>query len=228
MAGPIDVYLEAGTKRVFAGALDWPGWCRSGRDSEAALDSLATYARRYAKAIGRAGGAFTPPKDASGLRIVERVAGTSTTDFGAPGVSPSSDDRPLGQRDTERLITLLRATWTAFDRTARAADGVSLARGPRGGGRELGAILRHVLEAEAAYLAKLGAPYRKLDPGTDVANETGDARTSMVDLVASRAAGEPPPRTPRRGSLWSPRYAVRRSAWHALDHAWEIEDRMER
>ena len=24
---------------------------------------------------------------------------------------------------------------------------------------------------------------------------------------------------------WSPRYAVRRAAWHVLDHAWEIEDR---
>jgi hypothetical protein len=24
---------------------------------------------------------------------------------------------------------------------------------------------------------------------------------------------------------WTPRFAVRRSAWHALDHAWELEDR---
>ena len=33
----IDVYLEIGKKRTFAGAIDWPGWCRSGRDEGAAL-----------------------------------------------------------------------------------------------------------------------------------------------------------------------------------------------
>jgi hypothetical protein len=26
---------------------------------------------------------------------------------------------------------------------------------------------------------------------------------------------------------WPPAYAARRIAWHALDHAWEIEDRSE-
>jgi hypothetical protein len=32
--------------------------------------------------------------------------------------------------------------------------------------------------------------------------------------------------TARAGSLHlTPRFAVRRVAWHALDHAWEIEDR---
>jgi hypothetical protein len=32
-------------------------------------------------------------------------------------------------------------------------------------------------------------------------------------------------RGPRGGKRWLPRYFVRRVAWHALDHAWEIEDR---
>jgi hypothetical protein len=27
-------------------------------------------------------------------------------------------------------------------------------------------------------------------------------------------------------SRWPPRYVVRRAAWHVLDHAWEIEDRI--
>jgi hypothetical protein len=37
----------------------------------------------------------------------------------------------------------------------------------------------------------------------------------------------PPERVPRSGKLWTPRYFVRRTAWHALDHAWEIEDRLQ-
>ena len=39
-------------------------------------------------------------------------------------------------------------------------------------------------------------------------------------------AADQPLSKPSRGRRpWSPCYAVRRSAWHALDHAWEIEDR---
>jgi hypothetical protein len=39
----IDVYLEAGQKRTFAGALAWPGWCRNGRDETSALQALFDY-----------------------------------------------------------------------------------------------------------------------------------------------------------------------------------------
>jgi hypothetical protein len=88
-------------------------------------------------------------------------------------------------------------------------------------------MARHVLGADAAYLTKLGGPSRNTDNVDDVAGETAAVRRAMLELVASRARGEPAPRTPRSGSLWTPRYAVRRSAWHALDHAWEIEDRVE-
>ncbi len=42
------VYLEVGRRRTFAAALNWPGWCRSGKGEEAALEALAAYAPRYA------------------------------------------------------------------------------------------------------------------------------------------------------------------------------------
>ena len=38
---------------------------------------------------------------------------------------------------------------------------------------------------------------------------------------------EPSDGSPIAGKRWPPRYAARRIAWHALDHAWEIEDRTE-
>jgi hypothetical protein len=46
-----DVYLELGAKRVFAGAIEWPGWCRSAKTEEQALEALVTYAPRYAKVV---------------------------------------------------------------------------------------------------------------------------------------------------------------------------------
>jgi hypothetical protein len=30
----------------------------------------------------------------------------------------------------------------------------------------------------------------------------------------------------RYGFDWTPLFAARRAAWHALDHAWELEDRL--
>ena len=121
-------------------------------------------------------------------------------------------------------MALLKASWAKFDRTARKAWGVELRKGPRGGGRELDAIVRHVLEADKAYLGRLGGLNWKPDGG-GVAAETTLVRKDIMDVLSTRARGESPPRTPRSGKLWDPRYAVRRSAWHALDHAWEIEDR---
>jgi len=37
MAKPIPVYIESGAKKVFACAVDFPGWCRSGKDEASAL-----------------------------------------------------------------------------------------------------------------------------------------------------------------------------------------------
>jgi hypothetical protein len=218
------IYLEVGSRRVFAGALEWPGWCRSGRDEDGALQALVAYGSRYAAALAEAARGFTPPQDASSLKVTERLKGNASTDFGAPGVPPAGDERPLDARGLSRLAGLLQACWAAFDRSAGAAKGVMLRKGPRGGGRDLGAIVSHVLEADLAYLAGLGGRYRKVG-GADLGAEMAGARKAILELLSSRTRGEAPPRTPRSGKLWTPRYAVRRSAWHALDHAWEIEDR---
>jgi hypothetical protein len=218
---PIAVYLEIGSKRVFAGAVEWPGWCRSGRDEESALEALAVYRSRYAAAIGRAHQRFDARR--SSYREVERVKGNATTDFGAPSVAPKADERRLGNSELRRQRRLLEACWRALDEAVEAHASAVLRKGPRGGGRELDAIVSHVLESDGAYLTRLGAPYRKT--GGDIGDETSELRAWILDAVTERAHGEPPPKPPRSGVVWSPRQFVRRSAWHALDHAWEIEDR---
>ncbi len=94
----IDVYLEIGKKRTFAGAIDWPGWCRSGRDEASALQSLQDAGERYARVLNAAQIEFQAPADTSALAVVERLAGNTTTDFGAPDVAPSSETRPVDHR----------------------------------------------------------------------------------------------------------------------------------
>src|SRR5689334_19708196 len=86
-ADQIALYFEIGKKRVFAGAVEWPGWCRSGRDSGAALRALLEYGPRYAEVLREAGLGFQAPTDIRAFAVVERLPGTTTTDFGAPDVA---------------------------------------------------------------------------------------------------------------------------------------------
>jgi hypothetical protein len=222
----IDVYLEIGSHRVFAGALDWPGWCRSGRDETSALQTLAEYATRYARALAGSDAGFQPPADESGFSIVERLKGNATTDFGSPGIPPTADARPMKAGEVTRAEAILKACWRAFDRAAGAAGKKPLRKGPRGGGRELEEIVRHLLDADAAYLAKVGWEF-KPEGKSDPAAEFRRMRAAILEALAAAAGGGLPARGPRGGSRWTARYFVRRVAWHALDHAWEMEDRSE-
>src|SRR5688572_24610429 len=130
------IYLELGTKRVFAGALDWPGWTVSGRDEAAALQALLDSAPRYAAVLRGTRLGFKAPKDISDFKVVERLKGNAATDFGAANIAPKADKQPVDAAELRRLEKLLQAAWRAFDRAAEAAAGKALSKGPRGGGRD--------------------------------------------------------------------------------------------
>jgi hypothetical protein len=223
----IDVVLEVGTKRTFASALDWPGWSRSGRDEAGALAQLAAYASRYGPVAAQAG---FPLPEVAGLRtvgdraggtdvdvfsVVERVRGDATTDFGAPGTAAEAESVPLGGDEALRRVALLRSCWEALDEVVATAPEV-LRKGPRGGGRDRDAIFTHVCDAELAYARKLGIRDKAL------LSSVTSARQTIAEVLSAPSDGSP---LAERG--WTARYAVRRIAWHALDHAWEIEDRSE-
>jgi hypothetical protein len=220
MVPKLRVYVEVAPKRAFACAIDWPGWCRAGRDADGAIDALIAYGGRYKKALGGAAGGLALPADRSGLELVYRLEGNATTDFGAPAITSPSDRRPIDAVELKRLLGLLEAAWAAFDRAAEGAVGVELRKGPRGGGRDLDKMVAHVREADEAYLSALGAR----PPKRSSASMT-DLRTRILDTLQARATGAPVTDPAHVKSPWEPRFAVRRSAWHALDHAWEIEDR---
>lgn len=214
------VYLEIGRKRVFAGSVDWPGWARSGRDEDAAIEGLFAYAPRYAKVLHGIRLDFGPPSEITALAIVERLTGNATTDFGAPDIPPTSDTKPIATKDLERFQTILRASWRALDRAGDAAEGKELTKGPRGGGRDLDKIADHVLGSDESYLSRLGVKAPRSEPHERAVR----LHATILDTL-ERVARDGVPVGPRGGKRWTPRYFVRRSAWHVLDHAWEIEDR---
>lgn len=195
----MDAYLEIGKKKVFACAVDWPGWCRAAKTEEGALEALATYADRYREVAGEAGVRF--PARVS-FDVVERVAGDATTDFGAPGTVPELDRVELTPAQGKRLAALVEAAWTCFDRAAARAP-AELRKGPRGGGRDTAAIVDHVVEAERSYARSLG-----------LRGPRPDVRADILDALRRG-----------QGDRWPARYGARRIAWHVLDHQWEIEDR---
>ena len=221
----IKIYLESGSKKTFAGSLDWPGWCRSGKDEDSAIHALFEYRLRYERALKGVVANFPAPEKESDFAIVERLMGDATTDFGSPGQAPKADSKPMGAADPARSGAILNACWRAFDHAVKAAAGRELRKGPRGGGRTLAEIIRHLLDADSAYLGKLGWAFQ-LDPKADPAAEFRRIRAAILDGLAASAAGKLPAKGPRGGSRWTARYFVRRVAWHALDHAWEIEDRI--
>jgi hypothetical protein len=222
----IAVYLEIGKHRTLAGAFAWPGWLRGGRDEEAALRALVEYGTRYERVLHDAGLSFNVPADSGVLAVVERLEGNTTTDFGAPDIAPSVDAAPMEDTELRRLQGILKACWLAFDTATQATQGRELRKGPRGGGRELAGIVEHVLGAEASYLASLGGKLPKQGYEGDPIRATEQRRKVILDAMEAAARGEFPSVGPRGGARWTPRYFVRRAAWHILDHVWELEDRV--
>lgn len=224
-ANNVDVYLEIGQNRTFAGVIDWPGWCRGGRSEETALRALLEYGPRYARVVRPAGLEFRAPADESTFTVVERLKGNATTDFGAPAMAPSRDADRLEPNEISLFEKILKACWQTLDVNIKAAGGKMLRAGPRGGGRQLESIMEHLLGSDAGYLSSVGWKLQKDDTG-DLDQQLEQTRQAILSALAASARGEIPARGPRGGTRWTPRYFVRRVAWHTLDHAWEIEDRL--
>lgn len=221
----INIILETGKKKTFASALEWPGWSRAGKDEASALGALLDYGKRYAAVLQHENLAFQPPTDLDAFTVIERLEGGAGTDFGAPEVPAEAEVEPPDLNELQRLQTLLRAYWQAFDNAVQQAEGKELRKGPRGGGRERDEIIRHVTEADKAYLRRLAWKPEK----TGEMSLEEDLQYTRAEILGTleRAVMEGlPAQAPRGGKIWPARYFVRRSGWHVLDHVWEIEDRI--
>jgi hypothetical protein len=212
------VYVESSRTRTFACAYDWPGWCRSGKDEASALAALAAYAPRYGAVAKQARVPFeTNP--AGTFRVVERLAGSASTEFGVPGTIAKRDTTPLAAAEGKRLASLVQAAWVVYDQILAGAP-AELRKGPRGGGRDRDKMADHVRDAEGAYVRKLGL--RLEPPDRHDRRAVAEFRTAIAEALQRPSNGNA---LVDKG--WPQRYAARRIAWHVLDHGWEMQDRSE-
>lgn len=218
MTDPVRVMVEQGwkQKRWVACAFDWPGWDRSAKSEDGALATLAAYRSRYAPVAELAGQveAFAATGD---LTVVERIEGIGMTDFYGVSMRPATFERePMSDAECDRKIALLRACWAYFDSTAERVPELRL--GPRGGGRDRDKIVRHVNGAEIDEFAKKVDVIVPLETREDP-EALRHYRDRLCDALRDYNARGLPARN------WTVQFVIRHSAYHMLDHAWEIEDR---
>jgi hypothetical protein len=218
MTDPVRVMLEQGKKkRIVACAFDWPGWDRSTKLGGDALAVLESYRPRYAKVAKRAGygAAFRAAGD---FELVEQVQGIGMTDYyGVSGKPAGPEYDQMTDAECERKVALLEAAWKTFDEMA-AHVSPELRKGPRGGGREKGHIVRHVNGAEIDEFAPKVGVKVPLETRDDARALRTYRNTFTAAIRDHHARGEP-------ARSWPLQFLIRRCAWHMLDHAWELEDR---
>ena len=219
MNNPIRVMVERGRKKAVAvaSAFDWPGWDRSGKSEEEALQVLAAYRPRYAK-VAKLAGLADEFREAREMAVVERLEGTGMTDFyGLSARSAGPEQEPISDAACERKIALLRASWTYFDGVASRVSS-ELRKGPRGGGRDRDRIVYHANGAEILEFAKKVGVITPLEAWRrrDDLLAHRDAFCAAIRDYNARGAS---------ARTWTVQFVIRRCAYHMLDHAWEMEDR---
>ena len=212
----LEVVVEAAPKKAFASAVEWPGWSRSGRTAEAAIESLLAYAPRFEPVAASAGLTFPTTFE---VEVAEETDGGSGTEFGVPSRVHDVDRKPADAATAARLAAIVEAGWKLFDTVAAGAP-AELRKGPRGGGRDRDKMAGHVHGADSAYARELGLKFP--EPALDDRDAVEAMRAAMLEVLRRPSDG-----SPIGGRTWTLRYAARRIAWHAIDHAWEMEDRSE-
>ena len=217
---PVRAVLQRGPKgkKAVAFAVDWPGWSRGAKSPNTALELLESYRRRYRPVVASA--RLAREFDAAGpLEVVEDQVGAGSTDFWGISFTPSGlEQEPMDDTDLRRKITLLRACWGFFDAVA-ARVSPELRKGPRGGGRDRDEVIRHTVRVESEDFAKrLGL--RVAEGGALSPGALPDYREAYVAAMRAYNAGEG-----KRMRTWNLPFLIRHSAFHVLDHAWEMEDK---
>jgi hypothetical protein len=212
------VALEQGKKRkrTVAVAIAWPGLSRGDKTEEAALERLRSYRARYAPVAEHAGLAHEFSVDAP-VEVVERYVGTGSTDFWGISFAFSENDRqPMSEAELERELSLLQGCWTFFD-DVRGRVSAVLRKGPRGGGWDRDELVWHTVANEMAWGTGLGLPKRPDSMPGDA--ELQRHRVAYLDGIREYHAQG------KTAGKWPLRYLIRHSAFHTMDHAWQMEDK---
>ena len=218
---PVRTVIERGPrdKRSVAFSIDWPGWSRGAKTAELAWATLESHRERY-RPVARLAGMSSEFDAAGPLEVVEDKVGTGSTDFWGISFSPCATEQgSMGGAELERRILLLRAAWEFFDGVA-ARVSPEMRKGPRGGGRDRDRIIGHTVRTESEDFAKqVGL---RIPEGAALTPEgLRQHREAYVAAMRAYNAGE----VTRRMRSWTLPFLIRHSAFHTLDHAWEMEDR---
>ena len=218
VAKDIRVTLEIGPKgkKVVAVAPDWPGLERGAKTGEEAIERLHSYIPRYSPVakLAEMDAAFDTIKN---FETVEQYPGTGSTDFwGISFAFSSIDQQGMSRDELERELTLMQACWAFFDDVRRRVS-PEMQKGPRGGGRDRDRIVHHIFANEQDWAKGLGVHT------PDGAMLTGDGLKAHRDAYCHAIRDYH-----SQGKLagkWPLRYLIRHTAFHTLDHAWEMEDK---
>ena len=215
------VTLEIGPKgkKVVAVAPDWPGLERGAKTGEEAIERLRSYIPRYSLVAKLAG--MDAEFDAiKSLDVVEKYPGTGSTDFwGISFAFSSIDKQDMTGDELERELTLMQACWAFFD-DVRWRVSTEMQKGPRGGGRDRDQIVRHTLYAEQDWAKMIGV----LTP--DDAILTGEGlkahREAYCHAIRDYHSQD---KLAGKMAKWTLRFLIRHTAFHTMDHTWEMEDK---
>ena len=217
----IRVTLEVGPKgkKVVAVAPDWPGLERGAKTREEAIERLRSYIPRYSQVAKLADmdAEFDALKN---VDVVEQYPGTGSTDFwGISFAFSSIDKQSISGDKLEREMALMQACWAFFDDVRRRVS-AEMQKGPRGGGRDRDRIVRHTFAAEQDWAKMIGV----LTPEGAMLTATGLKAHRKAYCQAIRdyhAQGK----SAGKMAKWPLRFLIRHTAFHTLDHAWEMEDK---
>jgi hypothetical protein len=219
MAKKLRAALEIGPrgKKVATWAIGWPGLERGAATPEKATEKLLDYLPRYEK-VAKLAGLDTEFAMISGITVVEEYPGTGSTDFwGISFAFSSVDTRKMTSEQLERELSLMQSCWRYFDEVRARVSPVML-KGPRGGGRDRDRIVRHTLGTQQDSSKKLAmnAPQDRVIVD---AKELKAFRKDYCNAIRTlHAEGQ-------MARSWPLRYLIRHTAYHTMDHAWEMEDK---
>lgn len=213
--------LEIGPKgrKVVAVAPDWPGLERGAKTREDAIERLLSYVPRYSQ-VAKLAEMDAEFGAIQNFDLVEQYPGTGSTDFWGISFAFSSIDRQgMPGDELERELTLMQACWAFFD-DVRGRVSAEMQKGPRGGGRDRDRIVRHTFAAEQDWAKMIGV----LTP--DDAMLTVEGLKAHRDAYC-RAIRDYHSQDKLAGKIakWPLRFLIRHTAFHTLDHAWEMEDK---
>lgn len=216
MASPLRVQLEVGPKgkKIVAVAQGWPGLSRGGATEDKALEALRACIPRYTAVAEHAGLRL----ESDAIEVVERYPGTGSTDFWGISFAFSDFDRlQPSAEEIERELALLHACWGVFDEV-RSRVSAELRKGPRGGGRDRDRIVHHVMANEHGWSPREAG----VKPGPEVPLSGEALRAHRENYLSAIRARHAEGRT---AGKWPLRFLIRHTAFHTMDHTWEMEDK---